>query len=102
MNSVRSPQVASAIVALLFIISMVGCDEPGTETGSARAAPGAVAASGDPGPQTSPVPVDLSEGWCGGHGVPESVCTRCTANLIPQFKEAGDWCSEHSLPESQC
>lgn len=54
------------------------------------------------GPQTSAVPIDMSLGWCGGHGVPESVCTRCDASLIPQFKEGGDWCAEHGLPESQC
>jgi len=54
------------------------------------------------GPDTSPVAIDMSSGWCAGHGVPESVCTRCDASLIPQFKEAGDWCAGHGLPESQC
>ena len=54
------------------------------------------------GPKSSPVEIDMSEGWCGGHGVPESVCTRCDASLIPQFKAAKDWCGEHDLPETQC
>ncbi|RJP38447.1 MAG: efflux RND transporter periplasmic adaptor subunit [Phycisphaerales bacterium] len=54
------------------------------------------------GPQASGVPVDLSKGWCGGHGVPESVCTRCNQALIAVFQAAGDWCEEHGLPESQC
>lgn len=40
--------------------------------------------------------------WCKEHGVPESVCTRCDAKLIPQFQAKGDWCKEHGLPESQC
>jgi membrane fusion protein, heavy metal efflux system len=40
--------------------------------------------------------------WCAGHGVPESICTRCNADLIPAFKAKGDWCNEHNLPESQC
>lgn len=40
--------------------------------------------------------------WCGEHGVPESICTRCNAELIAGFKKKGDWCKEHSLPESQC
>jgi len=44
----------------------------------------------------------MSLGWCNGHAVPESVCTRCNASLIPKFKEGGDWCAEHGLPESQC
>ena len=42
------------------------------------------------------------EDWCGEHGVPESVCTRCNATLIAAFKATGDWCAEHGLPESQC
>lgn len=42
------------------------------------------------------------EDWCGGHQVPESMCTRCNAKLIPAFKASGDWCAEHNLPESQC
>ncbi len=53
------------------------------------------------GPDTSAVPIDMSKGWCAGHGVPESVCTRCGASPV-KFKEAGDWCQEHDLPESQC
>lgn len=40
--------------------------------------------------------------WCKEHGVPESVCTRCNAELIARFQARGDWCKEHGLPESQC
>ncbi len=40
--------------------------------------------------------------WCGGHGLPESKCTRCNPELIAKFKEAGDWCAEHGYPESAC
>jgi cobalt-zinc-cadmium efflux system membrane fusion protein len=54
------------------------------------------------GPKSSPIEPTLDEGWCGGHGVPESVCTRCNDSLIAKFKEAGDWCGGHGLPESQC
>ncbi|MCZ6698732.1 MAG: efflux RND transporter periplasmic adaptor subunit [Planctomycetota bacterium] len=54
------------------------------------------------GPATSPVEPTLEQGWCRGHGVPESVCTRCNAALIPKFKAAGDWCEGHGLPETQC
>ena len=42
------------------------------------------------------------EDWCGGHQVPESLCTRCNPTLIAAFKATGDWCEEHGLPESQC
>ena len=54
------------------------------------------------GPQSSSVEPTMDEGWCGGHGVPESVCTRCNDSLIPKFTKGGDWCAEHALPESQC
>lgn len=40
--------------------------------------------------------------WCGEHGVPESICTRCSPALIADFKQKGDWCDIHTLPKSQC
>ena len=43
-----------------------------------------------------------TKGFCGGHGVPEAICTRCHKDVIPAFKAKGDWCAEHTLPESQC
>src|SRR3990172_972958 len=54
------------------------------------------------GPEASAVAIDMDKGWCSGHGVPESVCTRCDESLIEKFKAGGDWCAEHGLPESQC
>jgi len=42
------------------------------------------------------------EDWCGEHGVPESLCTRCDKSLIPAFKATGDWDEKHGLPKSQC
>ena len=40
--------------------------------------------------------------WCPEHGVPESLCSRCNASLIADFKAKGDWCEKHGLPNSQC
>lgn len=76
---------------------MPGC-KPRTETPRAPVA----AVPANLGPETSPVRPHLEDGWCGGHGVPESVCTRCDDSLVETFKAAGDWCAEHELPESQC
>lgn len=42
------------------------------------------------------------EDWCGEHGVPESLDTRCNPKLIPAFKATKDWCEKHGLPMSQC
>ena len=91
----------SRCVVMLLLGLAVGCDR----SPAAKSPPGAGGAAAGPaslGPETSAVPVDLSQGWCGGHGVPESVCTRCNAALIPKFKEGNDWCGGHGLPESQC
>ncbi len=80
-----------------------GCnEESGTTDGKGRAAVKALTAASVLGPESSPVEIDMSKGWCGGHGVPESVCTRCDASLIPKFKAANDWCGGHGLPETQC
>jgi hypothetical protein len=61
------------------------------------------ASSGDGGEHAG---ADVAPGshadWCGEHAVPESLCTRCNADLIPAFRATGDWCEEHALPESQC
>ncbi len=40
--------------------------------------------------------------WCGGHGLPESKCTKCNPELTAGFKAAGDWCAGHGFPESAC
>ncbi|RDV37452.1 efflux RND transporter periplasmic adaptor subunit [Bradymonadaceae bacterium TMQ3] len=40
--------------------------------------------------------------WCGGHDIPESMCTKCNPELIETFKAAGDWCEAHGFPESAC
>ncbi|MHC5062983.1 MAG: hypothetical protein ACYTG5_03295 [Planctomycetota bacterium] len=44
----------------------------------------------------------VSMGFCGGHGVPEAVCTRCRDDLEAAFRTRNDWCAEHGLPESHC
>ncbi len=91
---------AFAIVALA---ALCGCKEEGEKAGHSRGGPEpALTVESTFGPETSPVEVDMSQGWCGGHGVPESVCTRCNPSLIPRFKAANDWCRGHDLPETQC
>lgn len=43
-----------------------------------------------------------SDGFCGGHGVPEALCVECRPFLKTAFVAKGDWCAEHDTPESQC
>lgn len=96
----KQPRVA---LALLVLPISIGCTDD--KPASARAMgidPTESRTASTIGPATSAVEPTLDDGWCGGHGVPESVCTRCNDSLIERFKEAGDWCDEHGLPESQC
>ena len=101
MNPVQIFMRLSWPLAILVVCLNASCDRSPQEGPSRSEGPTATQTA-SLGPRSSPVPVDLAQGWCGGHGVPESVCTRCDASLIPKFKEAGDWCDEHGLPESQC
>jgi len=88
------------ILLAVCIAASQGCKEGKEPKGQASVTAGKPGAAF--GPDTSPLPPDLSKGWCAGHGVPESVCTRCDDSLIEKFKAAGDWCKEHGLPETQC
>lgn len=45
---------------------------------------------------------DENPAVCDIHGIAAELCTRCTPDLIADFKAQGDWCTEHNLPESQC
>lgn len=105
------PEVAAKWAALKPA-GKAGSEEHGAAPASARPSTDAKPSDGDAkptasgkpvfGPDTSPIKPTLENGWCKGHGVPESVCTRCDDSLIPKFKAAGDWCEEHNLPETQC
>jgi hypothetical protein len=86
--------MSSLCVALAAVAAGCGGSEP------ARPAPGGPAPAAPAGAPL--IPVKKAADWCGEHGVPESACTKCNADLIPQFKGKGDWCDEHGLPKSQC
>ena len=40
--------------------------------------------------------------WCREHGMPESECALCNADLAAKLKEKGDWCEKHDRSQSQC
>ncbi len=103
MNTLHERQRYLLCAFSIGAMALGGCNE---ETGTTDREGGGPANSlttpSTLGPESSPVKIDMSKGWCRGHGVPESVCTRCDASLIPQFKAANDWCAGHGLPETQC
>ena len=45
---------------------------------------------------------DHSGWWCAEHGVPEEVCSMCSAKVADGFQKKGDWCAEHDRAKSQC
>lgn len=101
LGSVLAPAFA------LVVLAVAGCDNSSSEsdTGAAGTSTGAAKspAAEQPKPATQPlIPVAQMADWCPEHGVPESVCTRCNASLIADFKAKGDWDEKHNLPKSQC
>ena len=86
---------ALCTVAVLVAGALTGCPEspPPPAPTSPTPAPAA---------KTPLVPKSEVADWCGEHGVPESICTRCNAKLIAEFKAKKDWCAKHELPDSQC
>ncbi len=69
---------------------------------AAAAPPGCRERAGAPAPGRKDERRHDSADWCAPHGVPESACTICNPDLIPEFRRRGDWCAEHGLPESVC
>ncbi len=98
MKTLHSHRRAACIALVAAAAALLAaCDGQDMHGAAARGA-----ARAPLGPASSVITPTLDDGWCGGHGVPESVCTRCNGSLIARFKQAGDWCAEHELPESQC
>lgn len=40
--------------------------------------------------------------WCQEHGIPEDICSLCSADAAAGFKKEGDWCKLHDRAKSQC
>lgn len=81
-----------ALLAALSLLAL-GCGEPTTET------------SEDGASQASSAPEaarDHSGWWCIEHGIPEDVCSMCSAKAADDCKAKGDWCEEHNRAASQC
>jgi len=57
--------------------------------------------SEEPATHSSGIVADPAD-WCGGCGLPESMCTVCNPGLIAEYKAKGDYCEEHGFPESVC
>ena len=76
-------------VFLTALVALTGCEKAGDEV-----TPVSVAA-------TEPIEGHPDD-WCGGHALPESMCTKCNPELKAKFEAKGDWCATHGFPESAC
>jgi cobalt-zinc-cadmium efflux system membrane fusion protein len=94
----RNPGPSAVVRAVLALIALALL----TAACTRKAPEGTPAPSATPAQTFKGGPAAHPGDWCGGHGVPESECTRCNPALIPQFQARHDWCGEHGLPESQC
>ncbi len=45
---------------------------------------------------------DHSDWWCDEHGIPEEMCSMCSAKVAKECKAKGDWCEKHDRARSQC
>lgn len=109
----KKPLVIVAAILLLPLVGVLGAHAVTVLLRPRQAAPSGPTSPPKPGeicehtipraecPFCTPSLIE-SKGWCGGHKVPEALCTRCNAAVIPAFKAKGDWCGGHNLPESQC
>ena len=95
MTTITTGVVRACTPLLLAGLLAAGCQKAGKQ----EAAPAAGSETGAPAHADSGVQV---ADWCAGHGLPESMCTKCNPELVAKFKEAGDWCAEHGFPESAC
>ncbi len=91
-------RVYLALLALGLLSSIAACDSKDSESTTIEKSDSERSESAIP---TRPEKADPDD-WCGGHGLPESMCTKCNPELTEKFKEAGDWCAPHELPESVC
>lgn len=93
-----------ALATLSFMVAACGREPSRSEEKRSSETSAAVPQQGESGPAHADASVKPGsyEDWCEEHGVPESMCTRCNAELVAAFKATGDWCEEHGLPESQC
>lgn len=76
------------LTVLSFLLLALACGAPDAPE---PAEPAEAEATGHP-----------ADDWCWEHGVPESACTICNPELIPEYKAKDDWCAPHDLPESVC
>jgi hypothetical protein len=88
----------SAVMVLVF--SSVGCNQP-TKSDDKKQAK-ADDKKGDGKKEITKGDTKHDAWWCQEHGVPEEICSLCSAEHAAKLKKEGDWCKLHDRAQSQC
>lgn len=91
-----------SVWSILLTLALSGCDQPKPVRPPAKQEYSKTKISDAKVPSKDDGMYPGGSDWCGGHGLPESKCTKCNPSLVDKFKAAGDWCQEHGFPESAC
>ena len=96
----RNCALASSMFLVLATLAVIGCGKSNSPTkeGGAKA----IAAKDDHDQKKEIKGHDHSGWWCAEHGVPEGVCSQCSAKVAADFQKKGDWCADHDRAKSQC
>lgn len=90
-----------SVLSLLaaFALIAAGCSQAENKGNPAKNKEGPAEKKAD---QVAEKKDDHSGWWCSEHGVPEEVCSMCSAKAAAEFKKKGDWCEKHDRALSQC
>ncbi len=96
----KASHLSPAILAVLVSFTM-GCGQSPPPSGPAAKPP--MQAGDDHGsPDAKDAKSKHSGWWCDEHGIPEAVCSMCSAKVAADCQKAGDWCADHDRAKSQC
>lgn len=96
----RTNTITRITLLSMIAICTAGCG--GSNSTAPRVGEKAVAAKDDDDAKTAIKGHDHSGWWCAEHGVPEGVCSQCSAKVAADLQKKGDWCAEHDRAKSQC
>ena len=96
----RNFALAGSTFLLLATLTVFGCGK--SNSVSTQGGTKAVAAKDDHDQKNEIKGHDHSGWWCAEHGIPEGVCSQCSAKVAADFQKKGDWCADHDRAKSQC
>ena len=81
-----------------FPLSSIGCNQAKDKGGDPKVAEN----KGDGKKDIPKSDTKHDDWWCQEHGIPEFMCSLCSAEVEAKCKKEGDWCKIHDRAQSQC